>query len=244
MISYLSPQFVTVHPVDHNAPEEDVLLLDLNFMSQTAEATMHVPAYSRWLEHQDHTRTYEYFRKVLQILCRQRSGNIWILKTPQHMEYLDVFLKVFPAATIIQTHRDPRKTMPSFCSMVAHARAIFSDHVDPGEIAGHWCRKMRRMVEQAMQTRAKNEPGRFIDVSYYDLMENPIAQLQRICRQAGIDFAGEAVRRAERHLQANQQNRFGRHAYRLSDFGLNEEIIEENFSNYREKYAIPFEYTR
>ncbi len=241
VISYLSPQFVTVHPVDHNAPEEDVMLLDLNFMSQTAEATMHVPAYSRWLERQDHTRTYQYLRKVLQILCRQRAGSTWVLKTPQHMEYLDVFLAVFPGATVIQTHRDPRRTLPSFCSMVAHARGIFSDHVDPGAIAAHWCRKTRRMVEMAMQTRTKYDPGRFIDVSYYDLVDDPIAELQRIYHLAGIDFPGEARRKAGEYTQANRQNRFGRHAYRLSDFGLNEEIIEHNFSIYRQKYTIPFE---
>ena len=240
-ISYLSPQFVTVHPVDHNAPEEDVLLLDLNFMSQTAEATMHVPAYSLWLENQDHTQTYEYFRKVLRVLHWQRPGSTWVLKTPHHMEYLDVFLKVFPGATVIQTHRDPRKTIPSFCSMVAHARGILSDRVDPGVIAGHWCRKMRRMVELSMQTRAKTDPGRFIDVSYYDLVDDPVADLQRIYRQTGIDFSGEARRKAQEFTQENKQNRFGRHAYRLSDFGLNEEIIEENFSYYRQKYTIPFE---
>ena len=51
------------------------MLLDLNFMSQVPEATMQVPNYSRWLEEQDHTRTYEYFRKVLKILCRQRLGS-------------------------------------------------------------------------------------------------------------------------------------------------------------------------
>ena len=241
VVSYLSPQFVTVHPIDHNEPEEDVMLLDLNFMSQTPEATMRVPTYSRWLESQDHTKTYEYFRKVLKVLCRQRTGKNWVLKTPHHMEYLNVFMKVFPEATIIQTHRDPRKTLPSFCSMVAHAHAIFSDHVDAKEIARHWSRKTRRMVELIMQTRAKADPNRFVDVSYYDLMENPIAQLQRIYRQAGIDFAGEAVHKAEKYLRANQQNRFGKHAYRLSDFGLNEKIIEENFSIYRKKYAIPFE---
>ena len=29
-------------------------------MSQTPEATMRVPTYSRWLEAQNHTRAYEY----------------------------------------------------------------------------------------------------------------------------------------------------------------------------------------
>ncbi len=240
-ISYLSPQFMAVHPVDPNEPEEDVMLLDLNFMSQAPEATMHVPTYSRWLEEQDHTQTYEYFRKILQVLCWQHPGRCWVLKTPHHMEYLNVFLKVFPGATVVQTHRDPRKALPSFCSMVAHGRAIFSDHVDPKEIARHWCRKTHRMVELTLQTRAEANPGRFVDVSYYDLIKDPMTQLHRIHGQAGINFGSEAMRKAEQYTNAHPQNRFGKHAYRLGDFGLNEDMIEEYFSGYREKHAIPFE---
>ena len=240
-IMYLSPQFKVVHPISDDEPEEDVLLLDLSFMSQSPEATMHVPTYSRWLEDQDHTPAYEYFRKVLQILCWQRAGRRWVLKTPHHMEYLAVFLKTFPDASIIQTHRDPRKALPSFCSMVAHSRAIFSDSVDPREIARHWCRKALKMINVTEAVRSSVDPDRFVDVSYYDLIKEPVAQLRRIYLQIGIDFDGVAVQRAERYIEANPQNRFGRHAYRLSDFGLSEEIIAESFSSYREKYSIPFE---
>ena len=49
------------------------------------------------------------------------------------------------------------------------------------------------------------------------------------------------MQRAGNYVEANPQNRFGRHSYRLSDFGLSEEILEEHFSGYRRKYAIPFE---
>ncbi len=241
LISYLSPQFAAVHPIDHNEPEEDVMLLDLNFMSQAPEATMHVPSYSRWLEKQDHTRTYEYFRKILKILHWQRPAGNWVLKTPHHMEYLDVFLKIFPSATVVQTHRDPRKTVPSFCSMVAHSRGMFSDHVDPEEIAKHWLRKIRRMVELSMQFRHRAGDDRFVDVSYYDMIKNPSAELQRICLKAGIDFDAQAARRAEAFMKQNPQNRFGRHAYRLNDFGLNEEIIENHLRFYRKRHEIPFE---
>lgn len=240
-ISYLSPQFMAVHPISHKKPEEDVMLLDLNFMSQTPEAIMHVPGYSRWLDDQDHTQAYEYFRKVLKVLCWQRPGRRWVLKTPHHMEYRDVFLKTFPDATIIQTHRDPRKALPSFCSMVAHGRGIFSDHVDPGEIARHWCRKTRRMVEMTEAVRSGADSDRFIDVSYYDLVKDPIAQLRRPYRRIGIDLDETAVQRAESYSEANPQNRFGRHAYRLSDFELSEEVIEEHFFGYRSKHSIPFE---
>lgn len=240
-IGYLSPNFNAIHPMDPGEPEEDILLLDLSLRSQTPEATMHVPTYARWLEEQDHERAYEYFAKVLRILCWRHPGRHWVLKTPQHMEHLDVFLKVFPEALVVQTHRDPRKTVPSFCSMVAHGRGIFSDAVDPEEIASHWLRKTQRMVESAMKTRVTANPDQFIDVSYYDLMDDPIGQLRRITERAGIAFGGEAVETAEQYLKANPQNRFGRHSYRLDDFGLDEDTIDERFSAYREKHAIPFE---
>ena len=240
-IGYLSPNFNAIHPMDPGEPEEDILLLDLSLMSQTPEATMHVPTYARWLEEQDQERAYEYFAKVLKILCWQHPGQHWVLKTPQHMEYLDVFLKVFPEALVVQTHRDPRKTVPSFCSMVAHGRGIFSDAVDPREIASHWLRKTQRMVESAMQTRVTANPDQFIDVSYYDLMDDPIGQLRRITERAGIAFDGEAVETAEQYLKANPQNRFGRHSYRLDDFGLDEETIDRAFSAYRARHAIPVE---
>ncbi len=239
--SYLSPDFKAIHPTDHDEPEEEVLLIDLTFMSQSGEATMSVPSYSRWLEGQDHTWTYEYFRRVLQVLSWQRPGRIWVLKTPQHMEHLDAFRSVFPQATIVQTHRDPRKTVASFCSLVAHARGILSDRVDPLEIGGHWFRKTQRMVQRSAQTRQVTEAGRFVDVSYYDLTGDPIAEVRRICERAGIAFDDEAEREAERCVEANPQNRFGRHNYRLEDFGLSEQAVDEAFSAYRQRHAIPFE---
>ena len=240
-ISYLAPDFMAIHPIDHEQPEEDVLLLDLTFMGQSAEATMHVPSYSRWLEGQDHAWTYEYFHRVLKVLCWQRPGHTWVLKTPQHMEHLDAFGRVFPDATIVQTHRDPRIALASFCSMVAHARGILSDCVNPNEIGEHWYAKTRRMVQRSMQTRVGAEAGRFIDVSYYDLTRDPIAELRGICKQAGIAFDDEAEREAAQCMKANPQNRFGRHTYRLGDFGLSEQNVDEAFSSYREKHAIPFE---
>ena len=240
-ISYLAPQFMAIHPVDPEEPEEDVMLLDLNFMSQSAEAMMHVPSYSRWLEGQDHTRTYEYFRRILKVLCWQRPGGPWVLKTPHHMEYLHVLLKVFPDATIVQTHRDPRQALASFCSMVAHGRGILSDCVNPKEIGKHWCRKTRRMVRLTMQARAGADAGRFVDVSYYDLTRDPIAELRRICRQAGLGLDEEAEHEAAQYMRANPKNRFGRHVYRLGDFGLSEQVVDKAFSSYREKHAIPFE---
>ena len=240
-IAYLSPEFNAVHPIDHLEPEEDVMLLDLSFMSQSPEAMMHVPAYSGWLEEQDHSRAYEHFANTMRILCWRQPGDAWVLKTPHHMEYLDLFLQIFPGALIVQLHRDPRKTLPSFCSMVAHGRGMFSDAVNPYEIGVHWSRKTRRMVECCMRTRDSLDPDQCIDVSYYDLADDPIGQLRRIYDRAGLTFSNVAVRIAEQYVRDHPQNMFGRHTYRLADFGLDEEAIDRDFASYRRRYDIPFE---
>jgi len=240
-ISYLSPDFMAVHPIDREQPEEDVLLLDLNFMSQSAEAILHVPSYSRWLQNQDHTATYEYFRRVLKVLTWQQPAPAWVIKTPHHLEYLDVLLKVFEGVTVVQTHRDPRVAVSSFCSMVAHGRGMFTDYVDPAEIGRHWGDKTHRMVDWAMKVRAETPEGRFVDVSYYDLTRDPIAQLRRIYEVAGVDFDDEARDLAEQYVAANPQNRFGKHNYRLEHFSLSQQAMDETFAAYREAYEIPFE---
>ena len=240
-ISYLSPEFMAIHPISHDEPEEDVLLLDLCFMSQSAEATMHVPTYARWLESQDHTPAYEYLRRVLQVLSWQRPGGRWVLKTPHHLEYLDVLLGVSEGATVVQTHRDPRIALASFCSMVAHGRGMFSDQVDPAEIGRHWCAKTHRVVERAMAVRAASPAGQFVDVSYDDLMADPIAEVRRICEHAGLPFDERASQAATQYLEANPKNRFGKHDYRLGDFGLTDDLVDETFASYREAYAIPVE---
>jgi hypothetical protein len=90
--------------VEFDAPEEDVLLLDISFMSQAPEATMHVPSYAAWLEQQDNTPAYAYLRRLMQLLSWQRPAENWVLKSPHHMEYIDTVLDVFPDATIVQTH--------------------------------------------------------------------------------------------------------------------------------------------
>ena len=97
------------------------------------------------------------------------------------------------------------------------------------------------MVQRTMRARVDPEARRFIDVSYYDLTRDPIAELRGICKQAGIVFDDEAEREAARCMKANPQNRFGKHTYRLGDFGLSEQDVDEAFSSYREQHAIPFE---
>lgn len=240
-IGFLAPDFLAVHPIEYDAPEEEIFLLDLSFMSQSPEATMHVPGYARWLERQDHTKCYEYMLTVLRILHWQRPGDCRVLKTPHHMEHLDVVLGAVPDACVVQTHRDPKRSIASFCSMVAHARGMLSDDVDPAEIGRHWMRKTRRMIDRCMEVRESAGDGAFVDVSYYDLVADPVGELRRVCRAAGIDFGDEAERAAQAVSRRNVKNRHGRHVYSLADFGLDDQTVDRFCEPYRREHGIPDE---
>ncbi|MXW49579.1 MAG: sulfotransferase [Gammaproteobacteria bacterium] len=240
-IAYLAPAFFAVHPIDHDAPEEDILLLDLSFMSQTAEATMRVPSYATWLEGQDHAPAYRDLRTLLKVLHWQRPAKHWVLKTPHHLEHLDVAFKTFPDLTLVQTHRDPQVALASFLSMVAHGRGVFSDRVDAKAIARHWTAKVCRMIERAEAVRCQTDPARFVDVLYRDLLRDPKAQLERIYRQAGIPFCAEAQGAAALALKRNPQHRHGKHIYNAADFGLGGTEAGDGFAAYRARYRIPSE---
>lgn len=243
-IGYLAPDFLAIHPVEHDAPEEEIFLLDLSFMSQSPEAMMHVPGYSRWLEGQDHAKCYEYMLTLLKVLHWQRPGDCRVLKTPHHMEHLDIVLDVFPDACILQTHRDPKRSIPSFLSMVAHGRGILSDYVDPVEIGAHWMRKTLRMMERSIAVRSNAGAGVFVDVSYHDLVANPIGELRRVYAAAGIRFTREAEMRATAVSARDVKNRHGRHVYSPAGFGLDDETIDEACAFYRREYRIPDEDAR
>jgi hypothetical protein len=236
-LRYLAPDFFAVHPVEAHAPEEDVLLLDQSFRSTVPEATLRVPTYARWLEDQDQRPAYETMRSLLLLLSRQRGGDRrWVLKTPHHLEWLDTLFAVFEGARIVWTHRDPVTTIASFCSMIAHGRGVFSDDVDPIEIGREWSRKVARMVDRALETRTRHESA-FIDVFYDDLVADPMKEVARIYEALGEPLEAPAESAMRALLKAHGQHRFGKHSYRLDDFGLHRAELEQRFLRYRERFV-------
>ena len=221
----MAPGFFAIHPVEHLEPEEDILLLDTTFLSTTPEATMHVPSYASWLETVDQSPAYAYGAKLLKLLQWQRPGKRWILKSPHHLEFLGLMEQHYGAIHVIWTHRKVTKCIPSFLSMVAHSRSIFSDSVDPGEVAAHWVRKIGFMLSKGMEYRQMNgHNGMITDILFKDLVEDATAQLLRIYEAKGLNRPGlQAVfRQAE---ESNPYGRYGHHFYKPIDFGITDRDI-------------------
>lgn len=241
VVKYLAPDFAAIHPVAVREPEEDCLLFDYDLHGTVPEALWRVPSFSAWLERQDHIAAYRYYAAILDYLWQLRPAGRWLLKTPQHLEQLASLFAVFPGARLIQIHRDPLRTMASFCSMMAHSRGVFSDQVDPHDIGRHWFAKARRMISRSMSERDARGEDSFFDVSYYDLTADPLESVRRIYAWLGTELSDEAEKRMHSYLVENPQHKLGRHVYRLADFGLDQADVESAFTDYRRRFAIPHE---
>jgi hypothetical protein len=238
-LRYLAPDFFAIHPVEADAPEEDSILLDFSFLSPVAEATLRVPSYSRWLDAQDLRPAYSYLVRLLKLLAWQRGPRRLVLKTPAHLPYLDLLLAAMPGARIVHTHRDPSATLPSYCSMIAHGRGIFSDAIDPVAIGEELLGKQSRMLLRALELRRASPAleAQILDLDYRELVADPLAALQQIYTFAGIPFSERTRAAIEGALARNRKDRFGRHRYALADFGLDERRVAEAFAPYLEDRA-------
>ena len=237
-MKYMSPALFAIHPIEAEAPEEDVFLFDVSFISPAVDATLDVPSYTKWMREIDQKPPYAYVRRLIQLLLWQKPGR-YLGKTPHHQENLDVLFDVFPDAKVIHTHRDPLEVVPSFSSMMTHAGALLASNIDAKNVARRVADQMLNSVERAIAARANTPPDSVLDVYYDDLVGNPLAEMQKIYDFIGLQWNSEAEARMQRWISGNPQHKFGIHRYQLSDFGLEAEELGARFKHYRERFDVP-----
>jgi hypothetical protein len=233
-LKLMSPGFYAIHPIEIFEPEEDVMLLEVSFMSTIPEAMMNVPSYASWLETTDQSGAYAYAAKLLKFLQWRQPARRWVLKSPHHLEFPGLVEKHFGDVHFIWPHRLIYESVPSFLSMVTYNHMIFSDHVDRNRITAHWVRKNGYMLEKAIEYRSKEDDDRkFTDIFYHDFIKEPVKELERLYRLDGGMTAGLAER-FRQHEKDHPHRKYGTHRYSLEDFGLTEATIDRYTSHYQE----------
>lgn len=226
-VKWISPTFQSIHPIHADQPEEDVLLLDVHFMSSSSEAIMHVPSYANWLDLQNHNEVYAFERKLLLLLQWQNSGKFWVLKSPHHLQYLDQFANVFPETQIVWMHRPVEKCIPSFLSMLFYSRCMFSDNVDQEVIKSHWLQKLVDMMRSGINFRS-DFSDKIIDVSFDHFMENEKLVLSDIVSKiACIDPEQQWP-----EDKSEDRKYTSKHTYRLEDWSIDHADLNVQFSEY------------
>jgi hypothetical protein len=233
----MSPGFFAVHPIDIMQPEEDILLLDVSFLSTTPEAMMNVPTYASWLETTDQSSAYAYMVKLLKFLQWVNPAKRWILKSPHHLEFTDVIAKQFNEVHYLWPHRSIYESVPSFLSMVTYNQMIFCDHADKDRIARHWVRKTGYMLQKALDFRLISQNDtKFTDIHYRNLIKDSVTELEKIYRLDG-GLTKDHISRFKIHEQEHPHRKHGVHSYSLGDFNLTEADIDNHTRQYQDFMA-------
>jgi hypothetical protein len=240
----LAPDLFAIHPMYAREPEEEIVFLADAFLSHVPESGAHVPEYRSWIDTQDFTPAYGYLHRMLQFLQWQKrqAGGIstaarWVLKSPAHLGYLDDLRARFPDLHVVHMHRDPRETIPSGVSLNTTLHAMHSDRVDSHRIGAEWLNRMGWTNDRAMGTRARwaGEPARCTDIEFGDAVADPIGQVSRVYDAIGVPFTGAAEAAMRRWLQRRPPEP-GRPPYTPSDYGLDEQRIDERFAAYNSRF--------
>lgn len=234
----LSPELASIHPLDPDAPDEEIIILGQLFITTMVEAMTFVPSFARWLDGYDQSRGYEDLKTILKYLQWQdpgRRGRKWVLKSPQNLPYTDLVANAFPDAVLVMTHRDPLEVVPSYVSMEAALYKLNSEHSDAA-VGAFWFPRLASWMARFEDARARIGEDRFIDIDYREVARDPLGQASRVLARVGIPVDAEMEAALKEFVAGNRREQRPLHDYSLERFGLDEARVREAFASYRNRY--------
>jgi hypothetical protein len=234
----VAPELASIHPLDPDAPDEEILVLGQMFVSTMLEGMSFVPSFSRWLNEYDQARGHQDLETILKYLQWQvpaRRGCKWILKSPSNLPYTEVAARAFPNAVLIMTHRDPLDTVPSYLSMEATLYKLGAVIPDP-EVGQFWFARLAEWMHRFEAARERIGEERFVDVNYRDVTREPLVQARRVLTRMGLECDARMDSALDEFLAGNRREQRPMHEYSASRFGIGNEAIEREFADYRARY--------
>jgi hypothetical protein len=218
-------------------PNEDVFIMAHDFKTLMIESKGKLPAYKDYIFSADVTSAYEYHKKFIQVLQADAPG-VWNLKMPSHALYLEALFKVYPDARVIWTHRDPFTATGSLCSVISLSHMAHMGKIDAEWLADDYPWQAAEHANRIMDFRDKFGEDKIIDVHYADLMNDPMGEMKKLYAQLGDEFTAEAEAGIQGWVDDNPQDKFGKHEYKLAQYGLSKEKLEPLFERYLSRYDV------
>jgi hypothetical protein len=236
--------YAAMHFADAQQPEECWGLLQNTLMFSGPFAVIaNFPKYFAWQQEQDMREAYASYKLQLQILQRNFPPAHWVLKSSDHLPYLDVLLSTFPDACIVHLHRDPKEVVPSFCNISIKSLEMTNELDDEviGQIPQEAMDDFASDIEQAMAARQHANPRSFFDLHYRDLVHDPVGAIRRIYEYFGYPFGQEFEGRIVQWVTDNPKEKHGVHRYSLEQFALTSEQVDSQFAAYRKEFGLAAE---
>lgn len=233
------PEFASVHEMAGDIPAECGLIMAGSFISDHIASLHMTDNYGAWHAQADLTKAYEWHKIMLQVLQWKNPRKRWLLKAPAHQSKLDVLLKIYPDARIIQTHRDPIKCMGSATNLMAclfkmRSNKAFNAAAFDEFLVGEATAQRLELVIDQVAKGAVSEKS-ICDSRYCDLMDEPVACVEKIYQHFDMPLSDIAKQGMLDYLAAKPQGKFGAHNYQS-------DVSDRHwFDRYQQHYGVPSE---
>lgn len=231
----LAPEMADMHPMSADAPQECTEITAQVFQSVRYEATHRIPSYQKWLDAMGHIPAYRFHKRFLQHLQHQGGSTRWVLKCPDHIHALDAIETVYPDSRFVFVHRDPLRVIASASKLTEVLRRPFTRRIDKAEIGSQVA---ARVIEAADAMIAKTEASssdRILHLHYIDFAHNPVASVEKLYAQLGLQLQPETRWRMGAHLSSAQNVS---HNYSFEEFGLDPKGLRRRLRPYMDAFGI------
>lgn len=232
----VQPEFAAVHELRSDLPVECITLTSGSFCGahwgMIGATGMEV----------DMVETYAFEKRALQVLQYGAPKKTWLLKTPGHVLMLDLVFQTFPDAWIVQTHRDPAKTMPSTVSATSLVQWMRMDDVDLERNVQAIGMSFTGGLNSVTERRAAGDwPDRFQDVPFQGLIQGPVEALRAVYGGMGRAFTEAHASRIQNYLAEKPRGKFGVHKYTPEEWGFTAPELRGGLAPYIQAFDVALE---
>ena len=229
-IEILNPGFKAIHELDARLPQECLVITAIALRSHMFFSSNFVPDYQDWLDEQPAEALYDSHRLFLQYLQGESDAR-WALKAPSHLFSIDGLLNAYPDARLVYTRRDPEEVIGSIASLHWHLYRTFSNFDDLPELGRQVSRRWGH-AQQQFHNRLSDSAAlqrQTFTIDYSRLTKDPVSQIKALYKYFELSLAPVAEKAMLDYLKARPQQKFGKHRYDLSDYGLTVDQVRADF---------------
>lgn len=232
------PSFTDVHELDPREVDECLELLKQDFVSNYFPSMLGIEQYREWWFTADELPSYQRYADILRLIGLNDQDRRWLLKNPGHVWGIDALFDVFPDAVVVQTHRNPVKTLPSVARVLEMPRSMYHGaNLDPTVIGPSEAELWRRAIDRTEAARNRH-PDRFFDVRMGDFRQNPMGVVQDIYQRCGLELTDEAEADMRRWLTEQPEQQRQAPDVAPEAYGLTAAGIQDQFADYITKYEL------
>ena len=231
----VQPEFQALHELRSDLPVECVTITQGSFCGFHWSM---IGSLGDWMP--DPIVNYAYERQFLQVLQHGAGPTQWVLKTPAHLMLLPLLFAEFNDAWVVQTHRDPAKTIPSTVSTSSMIQWLRTDDVDVHHAAQNVLATFAAGLNGSVKLRKSGAvpAERFVDIHFVGLMSDPVATLRAAYAQMGRDFTGDHAAAVLDYLANKPKGKFGVHRYQPEDWGFTADGLRATMAPYTQHFNV------